>query len=114
RLGSSGAGAGVTVAADGGVAAGFAVAAGFVAGGFGFSLGGWARGVSAPGGVNETWAALVAVHITQNTIDSGRRIFISGAIPVRPRFFRAFCYALGGSPARYRSAPPPRRADRPR
>jgi hypothetical protein len=77
----------VTFAVDG--AAGLDIAAGsvgFLAGagglglGFAAALGG---GVWTAGGVSETCAAAPAVHVAHSTIDSGRRIFISGAIPVR-------------------------------
>jgi hypothetical protein len=43
-----------------------------------------AGGVSVPGGVSEICAAAFAVNIRQlMRIDMGRRIFISGVIPVR-------------------------------
>jgi hypothetical protein len=57
------------------------------AGGFAFGLAAAlsaAGGVSTPGGVSETCAAAFAVNIRQlMRIDMGRRIFISGVIPVR-------------------------------
>jgi hypothetical protein len=89
----------VTVAVGAaGVAAGFGVAAaaaGFLAISGGFALGFAAGllaagGVSAPGGVNDICAAAPAVNNRQVArIDMGRRIFISGAIPVRLWLFRA-------------------------
>src|SRR5260370_36258001 len=96
--GSSAAGAGVRLAL--GVAAGFVVAAGeggfgvargpagflAAAAGFAFAVaaGLSAGGVSTPGGTSEICAAAFAANVRQLArINIGRRIFISGVIPVR-------------------------------
>jgi hypothetical protein len=87
-VGAAGFAAGFAAAAG---AAGFGVAAGAagflaVAAGFAFALaaGLSAGGVSTPGGVSEICAAAFAANVRQLArINIGRRIFISGVIPVR-------------------------------
>src|SRR5262249_55124707 len=112
-----------------GVAAGFFAAVGALDLGASFAGGGFAGGCAA-GGVSEICAkAPVAMTNRPASSDMGRRSFMSGVIRARPGqgcsdpgcpclgcswLFRTRLRALARLPVRHRSAPPLRRADRPR